>query len=96
LCVFAAETHLLQLQRLKKNYPHHWLFSLGRVGSRYACGFPHSLRLDYITKLCRKQEKAIQNHEIGNVPNTGQGEARNRKYKRLELGGGHVYGRSSI
>jgi hypothetical protein len=26
----------------------------------------------------------------------GQGEARHRKYKRLKLGGGHVYDRSSV
>jgi hypothetical protein len=26
----------------------------------------------------------------------GQGEAQHRKYKRLKLGGGHVYDRSSV
>jgi hypothetical protein len=30
-----------------------------------------------------------------NVRNIGQGEARHRKYKRLKLGGGHAYDRSS-
>jgi hypothetical protein len=30
------------------------------------------------------------------VRNIGQGEARNRKYKRLKLGGGHVYDRSGV
>jgi hypothetical protein len=46
---------------------------------------------DYITKLCRQQAEVIQNH----VRNIGQGEPRHRKYKRLKLGGGQAYGRSS-
>jgi hypothetical protein len=48
---------------------------------------------DYITKLCRQQAEVIQNHE--NVRNIGQGEARHWKYKKLKLGGGHAYDRSS-
>jgi hypothetical protein len=46
---------------------------------------------DYITKLCRKQAEVIQNHENEHVCYTGQGEAQHRKYKRLKLGGGHVF-----
>jgi hypothetical protein len=48
---------------------------------------------DYITKSCRQQAEVIQNHENENenVRNIGQGEATHRKYKRLKLGGGHVY-----
>jgi hypothetical protein len=48
---------------------------------------------DYITKLCRQQAEVIQNHE--NVRNIGQGEPRHKKYKRLKLGGGQAYDRSS-
>jgi hypothetical protein len=48
----------------------------------------------YITKLCRQQAEVIQNHDNENVRNIGQGEARHRKYKKLKLGGGHVYDRS--
>jgi hypothetical protein len=51
---------------------------------------------DYITKLCRQQAEVIQNHSNENVRNTGQGEANRRKYKRLELGGGQAYDRSSV
>jgi hypothetical protein len=51
---------------------------------------------DYITKLCRQQTDVIQNHENENVRYIGQGEARHRKYKKLKLGGGHVYDRSSV
>jgi hypothetical protein len=51
---------------------------------------------DFITKLCRQQAEVIQNHENENVRYIGQGEARHRKYKRLKLGGGHVYDCSSV
>jgi hypothetical protein len=37
----------------------------------------------------------MQNHENEYVRGIGQGEARHRKYKRLKLGGGQAYGRSS-
>jgi hypothetical protein len=42
---------------------------------------------DYITKSYRQQAEVIQNHENENenVLCTGQGEARHRKYKRLNL-----------
>jgi hypothetical protein len=35
-------------------------------------------------------------HENENVRYIGQGEAPHRKYKRLKLGGGHVYDCSSV
>jgi hypothetical protein len=50
---------------------------------------------DYITKLCRKQAEVMWNHENEHVRGIGQGEARHRKYKRLKLGGGQTYDRSS-
>jgi hypothetical protein len=50
---------------------------------------------DYITKLSRQEAKVIQNNENANVRNIEQGEARQRKYKRLKLGGGQEYDRSS-
>jgi hypothetical protein len=54
-----------------------------------------SLVYDYITKLCRQQAEVIQNHDNENIRNIGQGEARHRKYRRLKLGGGQAYDRSS-
>jgi hypothetical protein len=45
--------------------------------------------------LCRQQAEVIQNHENEHVPGIGQGEARRRKYKKLKLGGGEAYDRSS-
>jgi hypothetical protein len=51
---------------------------------------------DYITKLCKQQTEVIQNHENTNVRNIGQGEAQHRKCKRLKLGGGQAFDRSSV
>jgi hypothetical protein len=45
--------------------------------------------------LCRQQAGVIQNHDNENVRNIAKGEAWHRKYKRLELGGGEAYDRSS-
>jgi hypothetical protein len=50
---------------------------------------------DYMTKLSRQQAKVILNYENPNVRNIGQGEARQRKCKRLKLGGGEAYDLSS-
>jgi hypothetical protein len=51
---------------------------------------------DFITKLCRQQAVVILNHDNEIVRNIGQGEARHSKYKRLKLGGGQAYDRSSV
>jgi hypothetical protein len=59
-----------------------------------ACQIPYVYY--YITKLCKQQAEVIQKHENENVRYIGQGEAPHRKYKRLKLGGGHVYDCSSV
>jgi hypothetical protein len=38
---------------------------------------------DYITKSCRQQAEAIQNHGNENVRYIGQGEARHRKCQKM-------------
>jgi hypothetical protein len=43
-----------------------------------------------------QQAEVILNHENENVRYIGQGKAPHRKYKRLKLGGGHVYDCSSV
>jgi TolB-like protein len=43
-----------------------------------------------------QQAEVMQNLEIENVRYIVQGEVRHRNYKRLKLGGGHVYDRSSV
>jgi hypothetical protein len=93
---FAADTHLMKLQRLQNRV----LRSTGNFPRRTpvrelhkAFNIPYIH--DYITKLSRQQAEVIQNHENANVCNIGQGEARHRKYKRLKLGGGQAYDRSS-
>jgi hypothetical protein len=50
---------------------------------------------DYITKLCSIQAEVIVNHLNPNVHGIVKEEARHRKYKRLELGGGQAYDRSA-
>jgi hypothetical protein len=50
---------------------------------------------DYVAKLWRQQAEAILNHDNENVRNIGQGEAEYKIYKRLQLGGGQAYDRSS-
>jgi hypothetical protein len=50
---------------------------------------------DYVTKLCEQQAEVIQKHENEHVRSIGHGEAGHRKYKRLKLGGGLAYDRSS-
>jgi hypothetical protein len=77
---FAADTHLLKLQRLQNkvlhtigNFPRH----TPDCELHKAFNIPYIY--DYITKLCRKQVKIIQNHGNANVCNIGQGEPRHRK-----------------
>jgi hypothetical protein len=50
---------------------------------------------NYITKLCKQQAEVIQNHENDHVHRIGEGEDRHRKYKRLKVGSGQDYDRSS-
>jgi hypothetical protein len=94
---FAAESHLLKFPRLQNKV----LRTVGNFRSRTSVrdmhvAFQIPYIYDYITKSCRQQAKVIQNHENENVRYIGQGEAPRRKYKRLKLGGGHVYDCSGV
>jgi hypothetical protein len=90
----AADTYLLKLQHVQNRV-------LRTAGNLPRCTPVHDLHTvfnlpyvyDYITKLCRQQAEDMQNHENEHVHNKGQGEARHRKYKRLNLGGGPAYDR---
>jgi hypothetical protein len=93
---FAAESRLLKLQRLQNRD----MCTIGNFLRRASVrdlhvAFQIPYVYDYITKLCRQQAEVIQNHGNENVRNIGQGEP-DRKYKRLKLGGGHVYDRSGV
>jgi hypothetical protein len=48
-----------------------------------------------VQKLCRQQAEVIQNDENERVRSIGQVEDRHRKCKRVKLGGGQAYDRSS-
>jgi hypothetical protein len=86
---FAADTHLMRLQRLQNKV----LRTIGNFPRRTPVrAFKVPYVQDYITKLCRQQAEVIQNHVNESVRNIGQGEARQRVYKRLKLGGGQAYG----
>jgi hypothetical protein len=94
---FATESHLLKLQRLQNKV----LRTIGIFPRRTSVRDMHvALQIpyvyDFITKTCRQQAEVIHNHENENVLYIGQDEARHRKYKRLKLGGGHVYDCSSV
>jgi hypothetical protein len=93
---FAADTHLLKLQRLQNkvlrtigNFPRRTPVRDLHVAFKIPCVH------DFITKLCKQQAEVVQNHRNTNVPNIGQSEVQHRKYKRLKLGGGQAYDRSS-
>jgi hypothetical protein len=89
---FAAEVHLLKLQRLENKV-------LRAIGNLPKCTSVHDMHVafqimyiyDYITKLCRRHAEIIHNHENENVRNIRQGETPHRKHKRLKFGGGHLY-----
>jgi hypothetical protein len=85
---FAAECHLLKLQRLQNKV-------LRTTGNFPRCtsvrdmhkAFQIPYVYDYITKSCMQQAEVIQSHGNENEKD----KARHRKYKRLKFGGGHVY-----
>jgi hypothetical protein len=94
---FAADTHLMKLQRLQNRV----LRAIGKLDRSTPVrdlhlAFKIPYVYDYITKLCKRQAEIILNHENPNVRAIGQGEPRHRKYKRLKLGGGQDYDRSSV
>jgi hypothetical protein len=94
---FVPETYLLKLQHLQNKV----LCTIGSFSRRTSVrdmhmAFQIPYVYDYITKSCRQQAEVIQNHDNENVHYIGQGKARHRKYKRLKLGGGHVYNCSSV
>jgi hypothetical protein len=78
---FAADTHLMKLQRLQNRFLH----AIGKFDWRTPVrnlhlAFKISYVCDYITKLCRRQAEVILNYENPNVHAIGQGEPRHRKY----------------
>jgi hypothetical protein len=93
---FAADNHLLKLQRLQNKV----LRTIVNFPRRTrVCDLHMAFKLpyiyDYIKKLCRQQLEVMQNHENANIRNIGQGEPRQRKYKNHKLGVGQAYDLSS-
>jgi hypothetical protein len=91
------ENHLLKLQRLQNKVLHNIGSFPRRTSVRdmlVTIQIPYVY--DYIAKSCKQQVEVIQNHENENAHYVEQDEAQHRKYKRLKLGGGQVYDRSSV
>jgi hypothetical protein len=91
---FETDTRLLKLQRPQNNV----IRTIGNFPRRtpfrdLRTAFNLPFVYEYITTSCRQQAEVIQNHENEQISSTWQGEARHRKYKRLELGGGQAYDR---
>jgi hypothetical protein len=76
---FAAETHLLKLQRLQNKV-------LCTIGNLPRCTLVRDMHVafqipyahDYMTKLYRRQAETILNHENEDVRNNEQGETPQR------------------
>jgi hypothetical protein len=93
---YAAQAHLLKLQRLQNRV----LRAVGNLDRRTSVRVKHmAFKIlyvyDYITKLCRTQAEVILNLRNAIARGIRQGEAMRRKYKSLTLGGGQAYDRSA-
>jgi hypothetical protein len=78
---FAADTHLMKLQRLQNRI----LRAIGDLErSTSARDFHLAFKIlyvyDYITKLWRRQAEVILNHENPNLRTIRQGETRHKKH----------------
>jgi hypothetical protein len=94
---FAADSHLLDLQRLQYRV----LRTTGNLPRSTPTralnpAFQIPYIYDYIIKIFRKQAEVMQNHGNENVRNVGKDEAQHQKRKTLKLGGGLAYDLSSV
>jgi hypothetical protein len=81
---FAADRYLSKLQRLQTKDLRTTCNLPRRIPTRdLHMAFKILYLYDFATKIRREQITVIRNHENFNIRNTGQGEARRRKYKRL-------------
>jgi hypothetical protein len=64
---------------------HHWKCSKVHTVRDLHTAFNLPYVYDYTTKLCRQQAEVIKNHENEYVRTIGQGEAKHRKYRSLNL-----------
>jgi hypothetical protein len=93
---YAADVHLLKLQRLQNRL----LRAIGNLDRWTPVRKLHVIFkilyvYNYITKSYRTQAEVILNHVNSNVCGIEQGEVKHMKNKRLKLGGGQAYYRSA-
>jgi hypothetical protein len=81
----------------KESSPYHWKFCKVHTGSRCLCRFPNSVHLWLYNKIMQTPSKSHSKSWKWNCSQywARQSKARHSKYKRLQLGGGHVYAQSS-
>jgi len=89
---FAADSHLLKLQRLQNID----LRTTGNVPRRTPTRALHRTFMMIHKKICRKQAEVIQTHHNVNVRNIDRNEAQLMKNKNLKLDDGQAYDRSGI
>jgi hypothetical protein len=77
----------------KQGSPRYWKFPRLTPGRELHVTFRVPYVNDYKTKLCSQQAEVIMKMQMLAI--SEKGEARHRKYKRLKLGGGQAYDRSS-
>jgi hypothetical protein len=83
---FAADTYLLELERLQnKSFRTIGNFSSHMSTRELRVAFKISYVYDFITQLCRQHAKIIQDHINATVCNTGQGEATHISIRGLNL-----------
>jgi hypothetical protein len=89
---FAADSHLLKLQRLQNKV----LSTTGKLPRPTPTRDLHVVFeipyvFDFVTELCMQRAEIVQNRENVIFLNISQSEDRHRKYKRLKLGGGQAH-----
>jgi hypothetical protein len=94
---FAADAHLIKLQRLQNRV----LRVIGKLDRRTPVRDLHlAFQIPYVyyytNKMCRRQAEVILNHINPNVRAIGQSQFSPGKYNRLKLGGGQAYDRSGV
>jgi hypothetical protein len=80
---------------IKQGYPHIGKLPRSTPVSDLHMTFNLLYVYDYITDYAGNKQKSYKVKRTYTFTGVGQGEARHRKYKRLELGGGQAYDHSS-
>jgi hypothetical protein len=93
---FVTDNHLQKLQHLQSKFLSTiGIFPRAHTDSWFPHDFQTSIQIWLYNRIMQATSRSNKNHENENVLNIGQGEPRHIKYKRLKLGSGQAYDRSS-